>query len=182
MGKTRGENTLDLLFTNNEGLVHHMEVTPTIFSDHHLIEITSRLDMPLSKKLQINNKDGFSVFNFNKSDIDWDAINLALVKTDWKRISENTDETMYFKEIMETAMRVCNSRLKKRNKKRLKTARYVRLLYKRRRLITNCLAANKIRLQHKSKIEDELKMTENKLKHHYKTEAEEERKSINKSK
>ena len=174
--KTREKNTLDLIFTNNEALVHHMEVTPTIFSDHHLIEVTSRLGMPLSKKLQINAKDGFSVFNFNKSDIDWDAINHSLMKTDWKRISENKDETMFLKEIMETAMRLCNSRIKKRNKKRPKTARYVRLLYKRRRLITNRLAANRIRLQHKRKIEEELKEIENKLKYHYKSEAEEEEK------
>merc|ERR1712002_598772 len=148
--------------------------TPTIFSDHHLIEVTRRLGMPSSKKLQINTKDGFSVFNFNRSDIDWDAINHSLMKTDWKRISENKDETMFLKEIMETAMRLCNSRIKKRNKKRPKTARYVRLLYKRRRLITNRLAANEIRLQHKREIEEELKVIENKLKYHYKSKAEEE--------
>ena len=88
------------------------------------------------------------------------------MKTDWKRISENTDETMYLKEIMETAMRVCNSRIKKRNKKRPKTARYMRFLYKRRRLITNRLATNEIRLQHKRKIEEEIKGIENKLKYH----------------
>ena len=77
MGKPRENNNLHLLFTNNEALIYHKEVTPTMFSDHHLSEVTSWLDMPLSKKLQINNKDGFLVFNFDKSDRDWDAVNLS---------------------------------------------------------------------------------------------------------
>ncbi len=34
---TRNNNILDLAFTNNDNLVHHYEVTPTIFSDHNII-------------------------------------------------------------------------------------------------------------------------------------------------
>ena len=40
---TRGKNTLDLIFTNNEELIHSIKVTDTALSDHKLILIKSNM-------------------------------------------------------------------------------------------------------------------------------------------
>ena len=173
--KTRKNNTLDLIFTNNEALVHHIEVTPTTFSDHNIIEVTSRLNVPHQEKSMPvpYSKDDFSVFNFNKNTIDWDAINHSLSEIDWNELGESKNESAYLKVLLKSAVNLCSSCIRKRSKRRPKTVRYLRNLYKRRSLICRRLGNNLIRQLHKSKIEDELNIIENKLKSYYRTQAEE---------
>ena len=41
-GPTRGNNSLDLVFTSNHNLVHHVEVSQTAISDHKLVEVVTK--------------------------------------------------------------------------------------------------------------------------------------------
>ena len=176
--RTRKNNTLDLIFTNNEDLVHYMEVTPTIFSDHNIIEVTSRLNITRKELVARNCEDGFSVFNFNKSDIDWDALNHCLTDIDWNRNGVNSDETAFLQFLSVSAVTVCKSRIKKRAKRRPKFVRYVRGLYKRRGLISMRLGANRISVLHRNKLGGELAVIERKLKLYYRNQAEEEERKL----
>ena len=53
--KTRGENTLDLIYTNEVGLVTDIDVNKSAISDHHRIEISTNYKL---KEERIQQKTG----------------------------------------------------------------------------------------------------------------------------
>ena len=174
-GKTRKNNTLDLLFTNNEDLVHDIKISPTINSNHNLIEITSRLIASNKSKTEHLTKERFAAYNFNKKDINWTQIKQSISSIDWDPYlsSRNTNET--FEEIDSLALLVCESHITKRkNKKRPKIHREKRLMYKRRKLITIRLNDTITSLPHRKNLEKELVKIESNLKLYYKNESEKE--------
>ena len=54
--KTRKNNTLDLVFTNNLDLITQIDVTGTIMSDHDIIDIATNL-VDNSKKITKNENE-----------------------------------------------------------------------------------------------------------------------------
>merc|ERR1711984_69945 len=48
--KTRGENTLDLIYTNEVSLVTDIDVNESALSDHHRIEISTNYKIKKKKK------------------------------------------------------------------------------------------------------------------------------------
>lgn len=83
---TRGNNTLDLLFSNNCELVHLYEATKTVMPDHYFIKVIT----PSIPALQRNRKDSehilgnlLSMFNSYSKDIDWDIVKSETGDIDW---------------------------------------------------------------------------------------------------
>merc|ERR1739845_212228 len=64
--KTRKDNTLDLVFTNNLDLITQIDVTNTIMSDHDIIENETDEQVNLRQ------------LNFHHEKIDWEGINKIL--------------------------------------------------------------------------------------------------------
>ena len=85
----RDGNTLDLLFTNNENLIHSystMENLPTI-SDHHTIEVLSNLVLSNTQKQaqepEMEDIPPMKKLNFHSEAVNWEAIKKELSCTDW---------------------------------------------------------------------------------------------------
>ena len=92
-------NTLDLLFTNNDQLIHSYNIIETIptISDHHTIEVLSNLKMNTNNE----NKTGTGLkdvppikkLNFHNDSVDWAKIKEDLGSTEWhmefRRLSPN---------------------------------------------------------------------------------------------
>jgi hypothetical protein len=79
---TRGNNILDLALSNNEQLIHHYLSTPTVLSDHNILDIT--LNYSQNRVTTNNfeeNKAPLSKFNYNNAD--WDKMNQALNEINW---------------------------------------------------------------------------------------------------
>jgi len=76
--KTRGENTLDLIYTNEVGLVTDIDVNKSAISDHNIIEISTNYKL---KEERIQQKTGgknytMTSLNFHtiENKINWDMI------------------------------------------------------------------------------------------------------------
>ena len=88
-------NILDLVFTNNENLIHDSSIVPVLQStSHHVIVMIST-----SFKIQnINHNDdqpetrsGFNPLNFFSDDIEWDSVKNDLNQIDWRKELESKD-------------------------------------------------------------------------------------------
>merc|ERR1712090_26676 len=92
---TRGENTLDLMYTNEVNLVTDIEVNESALSDHHRIEISTNYKIK-EEKIQQNKsekKDTMTSLNFHAKEnkINWDMIKKGIKDMEWKKICENGD-------------------------------------------------------------------------------------------
>ena len=85
-------NILDLVFTNNESLIHSCTITPTLMSisHHHLVKAYTQYKAPM-------NTDGEAAhprlspldnYNFQSKDVDWDSLNESLSCVDWRSLLE----------------------------------------------------------------------------------------------
>ena len=103
---TRGNNILDLAFSNNEQLIHHYLSTPTVLSHHNILDITPTYS---PKQITINqfdeNKAPLSKFNY--SNADWDKLNQMLSKINLNTAlgEECTNKVHNFLTIVEQACR-----------------------------------------------------------------------------
>ena len=88
--KTRKDNTLDLVFTNNLDLITQIDVTGTIMLDHDIIEIEANI-VDNSKKTtknenEIDNQVDLRQLNFHHVKIDWEGINKILKEIPWNEL------------------------------------------------------------------------------------------------
>ena len=86
--KTRKNNTLDLVFTNNMGIFTQIDVTGTIMSDHDIIEITTNIG-DNDRKIENNeNKEQTETdlrqLNFHHEKVDWTIIKEILKEMPWE--------------------------------------------------------------------------------------------------
>merc|ERR1711984_23585 len=93
--RTRGENTLDLIYTNEVNLVTDIDVNESALSDHHRIEISTNYEIK-EEKIQQNKsekKDTMTSLNFHAKEnkINWDMIKKGIKDMEWKKICENGD-------------------------------------------------------------------------------------------
>jgi len=90
---TRGQNILDLAFTNNDNLINHYEVTPTIVSDHSLltIQLNHKLDLPKDENQQ-DNKPILSKLDFTQ--MNWTNLNEEFSEINWDHLFTNTNPIM----------------------------------------------------------------------------------------
>ena len=105
---TRQNNILDLIFINNEELLHSYEILPTNLSDHNIISITTKISsLPLSPKnspvsptLPIN----FSGLNFFSKEVSWDGLRDSLASVDWTALLEHKTPTEQLDAFLETLL------------------------------------------------------------------------------
>jgi len=104
--KTRKNNTLDLVFTNNMGIFTQIDVTGTIMSDHDIIEITTNIG-DNDRKIENNeNKEQTETdlrqLNFHHEKVDWAIIKEILKEMPWEVLfkclnnEECTDLFIYY--------------------------------------------------------------------------------------
>ena len=87
-------NILDFLLTNNHEMIFDYDVTPTVHSDHHMIDILTHLTFTKTKKVE-NKKtlySKFDNFNFLNKNINWEAINKDLQCIDWHKTLHSTSD------------------------------------------------------------------------------------------
>jgi len=93
---TRGQNILDLVFTSNSDLVYDLFSTPTVFSDHNMIEI--RLNRGeehyAQKETQTQEVPNLCKHNYHKAN--WTEINTSLSNVDWNSYLSGTDKLQKF--------------------------------------------------------------------------------------
>ena len=86
--KTRKNNTLDLVFTNNVDIITQIDVTGTIMSDHDTIEITTNLGDNDKKITNNENEEQMDLrhLNFHHENVDWTLIKELLIEIPWKEL------------------------------------------------------------------------------------------------
>ena len=175
--KTRLHNTLDLIFTNNDEWVHNVEISKTKYSDHNLIEVTSRVNHKYQGKKKSEQVEGMSMYNFNRKNIDWESIALDFMNNDWHSILANGNIESNFQKLHEKAIELCDNYIPKRTKRKSKSERRKRLLFKRRKFITTRLKSPTLPSYHRRKLETDLKIIEEKMIKFFKEQEEKEEKS-----
>merc|ERR1712240_174513 len=103
--KTRKDNTLDLVFTNNLDLITQIDITGTIMSDHDIIEIETNIVTNSIKTTKNENETDDQVdlrqLNFHHEKIDWEGINKILKEMPWNELfhglnNENCTELLLY--------------------------------------------------------------------------------------
>jgi len=79
---TRENNTLDLCFTNNPGLVQNLEVEPGI-SDHNMVKIA------VNTKAKIHKKPPRKIYMYKKGDMEGIQSNLT---SSFKKFEEDSNK------------------------------------------------------------------------------------------
>merc|ERR1712030_179462 len=95
---TRGENTLDLIFTNEVSLIKDIEVNKSNKSDHSRVEISTNFIIKEENMQKPHNNKITEVkaVNFHESNIDWNKVK-DITKVKIKEASRDENDT-----IMET--------------------------------------------------------------------------------
>ena len=141
-------NILDLVFTNNETLIHDYSVIPVLqsTSHHSIVMVSTSLNaqyLPYDDDDQPEPRSKFNALNFFADEIEWNELKNDLNQINW--INElNSDDPQ---EILEIINKICLDKCKRRipfrtsnnAKKTSKIDRYRRSLTKRRRKLTKQL-------------------------------------------
>ena len=107
-------NLLDLIFTNNAELIHHLSTAPVPrTSDHYLINFSAvysgqceqRNEDPQSNDEEECSRGGFSNLNFFSENVNWPSLNDKLANYNWSAEFHGLD-TM---SMMERFVAVCSS-------------------------------------------------------------------------
>lgn len=103
---TRGCNTLDLLFTNNHELILHYSITPTIYSDHDIVEVSLNQATPLSSQPNSQSQPLLSKLDFFNAD--WELLNHLFQETNWDELFLNSGPIQKYKLFQEKIEEICN--------------------------------------------------------------------------
>ena len=103
---TRGENTLDLIFTNEVSLINDIEVNKSNKSDHCRVEIsTNFIIKEENMKKPHNNKDiDIKDVNFHEPNINWNKvkdITKVKIKETWRDENDPIMETEEFVKLIQ---------------------------------------------------------------------------------
>ena len=91
---TRGNNTLDLIFTNNIDMFIDIGVTESLLSDHNIIEISTSYKVNQKvEDVRTNNKGETDLWrlNYRNENISWSNINEKIKEIPWKRLFKDKD-------------------------------------------------------------------------------------------
>ena len=89
LSPTRGESTLDLIYTNNPDVIRTVEVNPFPISDHCMISVRTKIPLPLNRNLPLVKEPLPEIGLFNFAKADWNAVKDAIEGT---RLEEMIDE------------------------------------------------------------------------------------------
>ena len=172
-------NTLDLCFSNNPALMHHYNCSPTIFSDHYLIEGSAAFKTSAEDQgtfRQPNSEDGasatFDTLNFFSEDANWNEVQNDLSKVNWGDEFKSLDPGQMLNRLIETCTEVAKKHVplrKSNGKKKSKIPRIRRILMRRRSKVNKQLCSN-ISDARKNKLKAESQDIEKKLQESYRNE------------
>ena len=96
-GATRGQNTLDLCFSNNDELIDHIEINDSILSDHRLLFLTTNIFSKQNNPSESNErKPPMRQLNFYHESINWEVINEKFLNIDWDSVFQDLNpDTMH---------------------------------------------------------------------------------------
>ena len=100
-------NVLDLIFCNNPAFVHSYQCSQSIFSDHHIVEVTSTYSHQAreSSYRQPHASAGpgakFDELNFTSEDVDWPGLEEDLNNQDWDRTFAGLQPTQMMHKFLE---------------------------------------------------------------------------------
>ena len=117
---TRGENTLDLIFTNEPSMVTEVDVNKSWMSDHSRVEVCTNyiINDQLKSIEEIDNPNSpLRSLNFRaEKKIDWDNINDSIRKIQWKKTLEKEDTIEINKEFISKISNICIENILKKGK------------------------------------------------------------------
>ena len=143
-------NTLDLVFTNNNNLLHSYEcITPlSSVSDHFIVECKSILGtLPDAAETEKPDKvSPLDNLNFFSNDIDWELISKQFEEIEWSTILSDQSPEMKLDIIMEKICKICIDNIPVRKSLsrtgRPKIPRDRRILMRKRKKISDQLKLN----------------------------------------
>jgi hypothetical protein len=176
---TRGSNILDLIFTNNDELIHEITVNKTILSDHNLIDITSniRRRKTISHRIpnQINTTaTDFGDLNFFSTATDWTNIARELEAVDWRAQMEGASVDEKYSLIMNTALQIAIKHTPLRKAYRTPSIPRDRKVLMRKRCNLNRKISLTLDQNKKTRVQEKVKQLEEQLKESHRREREKE--------
>ena len=142
-------NILDFLLTNNTDSIFNYKSTPTIHSDHFIIDVTTHLSFNTQKK-HMNEKNlnsKFDLYNFHSDKIDWEYLEKELANVRWQKVLEphQTDPDNQYKIFINKCLNVIEDKvpLKKSKKTHKAIPRDRRILMRKRRKVTKKFQNNR---------------------------------------
>ena len=106
---TRGDNILDLFFTNDDQLVTHVDSTKSDLSDHNMVEVIISSNPTLSNRSHVNvfDKNDFRSLDFHQAN--FDALNEKLNNVDWVNLRASCSFEEYPAVFTDTIFQICKS-------------------------------------------------------------------------
>ena len=174
-------NTLDLMFSNNPAFLHHYTASPTISSDHYIIECTAALKSPAEPQTfrEPNSQDGpaalFDELNFHSEEINWSSIESDLSEVNWETEFEGMNPAEMMNFLTESCARISKDHVPKRkistDRKHSTIPRDRRILMRRRCKVNKQLCSTQSE-NVKTRLRTEARDIEIKLQRSYKNEKE----------
>lgn len=132
---TRNSNILDLLYCNNEYLIQKIDITPTIYSDHNIINVETNIIINEKRHESYEEKIKNPLCNVNIHSANFTVINDELEKIEWEKELENKSPNECYEFITQkiTDLVIENSKKKKKGKKISPEYRFRRVLWRKRR-------------------------------------------------
>jgi hypothetical protein len=175
-GNTRGKNCLDLLFTNNLDMITDLQITPTDYSDHNLIDVKTSLQTTWKKMYKEKEYSKMNIFDLYSEQTDWDGIRQGIEKINWELTfaNLNVSDMIDILEEKVTELLFKHAERKQKRKYRTRYAKNRRALFRKRNRILKKLN-NCINPRLKVKFTEELRGVDENIKNwiEYYTELEE---------
>ena len=132
---TRGNNILDLLFTNNDQLIDDVKVEDTALSDHRLILLTTNIVIRKESAILNETRPPLQTLNFHNENVNWEVLNNYLMDHDWDTAFNglNPDEMydMFYQKIIKACQEHIPTKRKPISKKNI-IPRHRRVLMRKR--------------------------------------------------
>ena len=164
---TRGNNILDLFFTNNDELIHEYTVDKNAISDHNIITISTNIKThkPRERARSTEVMPSLNNLNFFSSKTDWENIVKEISEVPWKKLMSLEDPQDQYEMLLSKCLEICYkyTPVKVKNQGPCKIPRDRRILMRKRRKlkkksVNSCITHNReLILQKISKIEQKLK-------------------------
>ncbi len=105
---TRGDNILDLFFTNNGDIVQEYEVIPWKASDHRQVKIkTSIMIQQTAETSADRHITGFSKLNLFSHLTNWPAIKYELSQVAWPSLDGDHQPAVLYEDILRVCLDIC---------------------------------------------------------------------------
>ena len=165
---TRGENTLDLMFTNEPNMVTAVDVNKTGTSDHSRVEVSTNYiineQLKSNREMEDPNSE-LRKLNFRAEEkIDWENIKESIKNIEWKKILEKRDTIEITNEFISKISNICIENIPKKNKevKERKIPRATKKLINRIKMLKRDKQKAKS-IEKKKEIENKISETEAEL-------------------